>query len=538
MRTRPADGSAGVEAAPEFTPPDNFEVELKLAADRKALAALATSEPLLSRAVGHGVEQRLRYAYFDTANFDLRARGLALRVRQEGPRYVQTLKSGDGPAGGLQRRGEWQVEVPKFALDLTAFVDPHARAWLDGIDADSLKRVFTGTVRRKKQVLNSQDPDGVVEICFDEGEIRTTRGKSPICEVELELLRGGPGALFDLALDLHAVSPLRVETLSKSARGYLLATGTPPPCRKSDKPALRRSATVEQALEQTLRSCLDHWTANEAAVLDGRDPEGVHQMRVGLRRFRSVLALFRDVITPGDFGAFNDDARWAAQGLGNARDWDVFVNTTLPPVIDHRGDDAGLQALKALAEANVADGYDQARAVITAPRYTTFLLKLCAWMETRGWRAEETAAATLDQPLERFAGALLSKRHKRAMRLGKGFEHLSMPDRHRLRIAVKKLRYATEFFRGLYPKRRSRAYLMALEALQEDLGALNDVAVAEELLSALTVRKPRKAATELERAAGLVIGWYGHQLTASERRMVEDWHTFAATPPFWTAGGQ
>lgn len=535
MRTRSRDAPrASTPVGAEQ--PENLEIELKLAADEQALTVLATAAPVVSRAVGHGVKQRLRYAYYDTKDFDLRARGLALRVRQEGPRHVQTLKSGEGPAGGLLRRGEWQVEVPSLALDLTAFKDPHARAWLDGIDADRVTRVFTGTVQRRKQILANLGGvnEGVVEICFDEGEIRTTRGRAAISEIELELLRGAPGALFDIALELHAVSPLRVETLSKSARGYLLATGQPPPFRKSDKPTLRRSATIENALSITLRNCLAHWSANEAAVLDGRDPEGVHQMRVGLRRFRSVLALFRDVIAPEDYRSFNDDARWAAQGLGPARDWDVFINTILPPVLEHRPDDPALAALRQLASINVADGYDTARSIIAAPRYTAFLLRLGGWMESRGWRmAGSETSETLSQPLTVFAGALLTKRHRRVMRLGRGFESRSTPDRHRLRIAVKKLRYATEFFRGLYSKRQSRAYLAALEALQEDLGALNDVAVAEALLSEVTARQPRKSATELERAAGQVIGWYGNQLAVAEPRMIADWRAFAGTNPFW-----
>ena len=99
---------------------------------------------------------------------------------------------------------------------------------------------------------------------------------------------------------------------------------------------------------------------------------------------------------------------------------------------------------------------------------------------------------------------------------------------------MKKLRYTTEFFRGLYPAKRSKDYLAALRGLQESLGHLNDVAVAEHLLADLTENAPPgSGARKLERAAGKVIGWYSRALLDFEPQMRQTWKAFAATKPFW-----
>src|SRR5919106_1261620 len=218
QNARPAAKAAG--------PAPGMEIELKLSGQPERLKRAFSSTAIRGRATGRGQSKRLENVYYDTADQRLRARGLAFRVRKDGRRYYQTLKSND--VGGLAVcRGEWQ------------------------------------------NPLRSSEANGA---------------SMPIAEVELELLEGSPEALYALALELDALAPLRLETRSKSARGYALAAGAPPAWHKAEAPALEGAATVDQAIQAILRNCLQQWCANEAAALDGSDPEGVHQMRVAIRR--------------------------------------------------------------------------------------------------------------------------------------------------------------------------------------------------------------------------------------------------------------
>lgn len=147
-------------------------------------------------------------------------------------------------------------------------------------------------------------------------------------------------------------------------------------------------------------------------------------------------------------------------------------------------------------------------------------------------------AAALAQPLLNLADRLLAKRHCQMLKRGKGFKRLAAAERHQLLIAVKTLRYTTEFFQGLYPAKRSKYYLAALRDLQDGGGHLNDVVVAEHLLADLTANAlSGSGACQLERAAGKVIGWYDRALLSHEPAMRRNWNSFAARKPFWSRTG-
>ena len=199
------------------------------------------------------------------------------------------------------------------------------------------------------------------------------------------------------------------------------------------------------------------------------------------------------------------------------------------PADDH------LKRLAQAAEAERARAYEQAEA-LRAPAYTAFLLRFGRWIETAGWR-DKADRALLDQPLARLAGRLLDKRHARVLKRGRGFERLSDDRLHRLRIALKKLRYAGEFLAAQFPDGRPRPYIKAARRLQDDLGRLNDAAVAERHLSALLRAQPEGAAlAALGVGAGQVIGWHARAREEARARINGDWRAFAAAEPYWRAG--
>ncbi|MGE5768500.1 MAG: CHAD domain-containing protein, partial [Bacteroidota bacterium] len=516
------------------------ETELKLRGNPAALERLWLAPPLRDPGAAPPKVKLLENVYYDTVDLRLRKRGLAFRIRRDGGRFVQTVKTGDTAASAVMRRGEWEAELTSPDPQPDLVDDPALRGALGLLMPGELRPIFTTRVRREVVELNGTDNLGrtkVIEVAFDRGEIEAAGAREPLAEIELELREGPPGALFELALALQEVAPTQVETRSKSARGYALATGRRPAWVRAEPLNLAAAMTADDALAAVLGACLRHWTANEAAALDGGDPEGVHQLRIGLRRFRSALAVFGDLLPPDQLAWLKAEAKWALNALGPARDWDVFLADLLAPLEAARPDDPDLAALRAAAILRQAEAYGALRAELATPRYTRFLLRLGGWLEDRGWRASELTAgqrSALGQPITGLADALLARRHRQALKRGKGFAKLPTPERHELRIAVKKLRYATEFFRGLYPAKRSRDYLAALRDLQESLGHLNDVAVAEHLLVNLTeAAPPGSGARQVERAVGKVIGWYDRALMDVEPEMRHTWKSFAATDPFW-----
>lgn len=120
------------------------------------------------------------------------------------------------------------------------------------------------------------------------------------------------------------------------------------------------------------------------------------------------------------------------------------------------------------------------------------------------------------------------------LKLGRDFEKLSAQDRHQLRIALKKLRYTAEFFRSLYQRKREKAYFYALAQLQNSLGHMNDIVVADHLLGRLSAaRDDRIISDRLSNAAGIVGGWYTQSASSSEHQAEANWREFCRCDAFW-----
>ncbi len=516
------------------------EVELKLTADPETLERLWQAPQLQGRGRSSPKIKDLENVYYDTADLRLRKRGLAFRIRRDGTNFIQTVKTGDSETGGLFSRGEWEGPVPSLEPQPDIVDDPNVRSALGLILPGELHPVFTTRVHRETQEVNGTDSLGrvkVIEAAFDRGQIEAADAVQPLSEIELELVEGSPRALYELALSLQDIAPTQLETRSKSARGYALATNRKPAWHKAKLPTLKRDMRVDDALAAIFECCLLHWAANEAAALDGSDPEGVHQMRVGLRRFRSAISVFKELLPEEHCTWLNGEARWALGELGPARDLDVFLADLLAPLEADRPDDKDLAVLHKVAEEHLAEAYGRVRQLVSEPRYTRFLLQLGGWLEDRAWHCAALTPAQavwLDQPLITLANKLLTRRHRKTVKKGKHFNRLSTDERHELRIAMKKLRYTTEFFSSLYPKKAVEPFVSAMRGLQDSLGHLNDVAVAETLLAQLT--KPqggRRRPAGLDQAAGKVIGWYAHGVVQFEPEMRKTWKSFAHTRPFW-----
>jgi len=521
-------------ALDDASPSGDFELEIEL----KLGGAAGALEELWASTISTRTRSTSRHlisTYFDTSDLRLRRRGFTLRVRQDGEKFVQTIKAeGDTPQGVMQR-GEWSAPVDGPTPDLAKIDAPEVMEKIGLLVAGELQPVFTTDVIRhtKKFRVNRNRRDAArIEAALDRGEIRCNGRSEDISEIELELLEGSTVALQKEAARYLERTPLHYQPLSKAQRGFALALGERPQSQKSIPPQLTPEASVDEGLERVMTSCVRHWLANHAVVLDGGDIEGVHQMRVALRRMRSALTILKSALPADDRDWLNAEAKFLIGDLGGARDWDVFVEELLQPVIDERSADANLDILRDAVNDQRQIAYERAQTTLRSSRYLKFVLELGAWLEGRKWRRKETQAS-LDRSLIDLADEVLAKRHKQSMKLGGSFGTLSDEALHRLRISLKKLRYAIEFFGGLYGKERTEVYLNSLRLLQDDLGHLNDVAVAEARLADLYSRFGDNKAGNLQVACGTVLGWHSHSLAQIRPRIAEDWYAFTHVRPFW-----
>ena len=312
-------------------------------------------------------------------------------------------------------------------------------------------------------------------------------------------------------------------------------SGRPPVWRKATPVLLKPEASVDEAMAVILSDCTAHWRDNLAAAIDGRQPEGTHQVRVGLRRFRSALSIFKKYIPTAQRAAMNAEAKWLLTQLGPARDLDVFIGNLAAPLASRLSEDAHLAQLIRAARCAQTEARATAVKALRGPRAARFSTRLETWISGHGWRAE-TPEKVHDPRKDRvgdFARRFVNRRMRNIRGDYDDVEALTTEQRHELRIAVKKVRYGLEFFQAVLPAKRMRQLASTLKHMQDNLGHLNDIDVAERTVSALV----NAGATGTERrqiaaGGGIVSAWHKDAAAAAEPEMLKLWRKMKKVPAF------
>jgi inorganic triphosphatase YgiF len=485
--------------------------------------------PIIARHVSNnGVVRRVEVTYFDTPERTLFDKGLSLRVQRSGARQIQQLRREARRSGSGEQR--WETPVEGAAPDLSRLPAPDLSDVLADLDGVTLAPVFTRRIRCRVQRV--QLPEATVSVAFNEGVVEAGERAEPVAEVQLQLQSGDPGAVYELGAQLLDVDSLRLATVSECDRGFALALGIAPRPAKALQPEIARFHVVDDAIAVLLDACRRHLVENQAAAEDGRDPEGVHQLRVALRRLRSALSLLRREVSAPSLQSFREEASRLASALGPAREWDVFLAETLAQPEEACAAGVPFAPLREAAARRRDASYAVVRAALADPRTTRFQLQLSQWIERRGWRNEITAETlpVLSEPVSGLAARLLSWRYRKALKRGDHLRRLDAAGRHRLRVQLKGLRYACEFFLPLWPGEAGEHFVSRLALLQATLGADSDAEATGALLRTLGEAETMPA---LERAIGAVIGWQARDRLAALQRLRRRWRRFKTMAPFW-----
>lgn len=438
------------------------EIELKLEVDPKSVRRLKRHALLGSAAPRSGDQLTI---YYDTAKGALRKQGYSLRVRSANGGFVQTVKPASG-AAGLFTREEWEAPVGSIEPDLDQLAGlPLEPLWRAG-KLRKLKPVVRSEVRRTSWRLDQGE--SAFQVDLDEGEISGGGQSQRLCELELELLDGEPNELVRAARGLADRVSLRVGVLSKADRGFALAEGTLGRVNKAGPVSVHAGMTVGEAFTVVAHACIRHYRLNEPLVIATQAPEVLHQSRVALRRLRSAFTLFRPAISDDEYSRLREELRWFTAQLGDARNLDVYLERVLPR--DQR---------RALTKRR-KHAYRQVIEAMESQRLRDLMLDLIVWVAMGEWRSTKRAL----RPIAPYAVKRLDKLWSTIAAPSANLAEVDEDVRHQLRIQVKKLRYAVEFLRGVFPDtaRRQKRFAVAVEGLQESLGKLNDLATARALM--------------------------------------------------------
>lgn len=480
------------------------EIELKfqVPAPRRAAVQRAVATATASRVA-------LRAQYYDTAERQLAHAGLALRVRKEGRRWVQTLK---GVGDGIWQRMEHEVvlQVPASIVPVadTALHDgtPAGDALRQALGQGVLVPTYATEVVRTKRLVRAKGC--LVELAFDQGALKSGDKRWPLCELEFELKGGDPSALAALAAGWVRRFGLTLDVRTKAERGDRLARGVRLGAAvKAQALRLPEGVDSEVALRAVVGNCLAQvlGNASEIAHEDDTAPEHLHQLRVGLRRLRTAVRELGEL--SAQVGAGWADALAQLFGrLGSARDRDALAQTLLPAL--QQAGASGLELPQIEAE-------PAAQLALRDPATTQLWLELVAFAAGTG-ESGEPFAPLLQKRLTRL--------FRQVRRDASQFDVLEDEARHRLRKRVKRLRYMSDFAASMYRPNRVKAFQKRLAPAQEALGDFNDVCVAR------TLFEPEGLEDSL---AMFALGWLAHERDDCIARSVSALAALRKAKPFW-----
>jgi inorganic triphosphatase YgiF len=552
------------------------EIELKFVVRKEARDAVQAE---MTRRSASLERRRLAALYLDTSDRRLAREGIAWRLRREGRRWIQTLKSAG--ASSIERF-EHEVIRPGPSYDPavhagTRVGDKLAKI-LRNAEADGLEVGvrFKTEVRRIARRIRTKG--AVIEVAFDEGHLLADGARLRIREVEFELVSGSATGLLALAERWRKRFGLVYDPRSKAERGDRLAEGSPfPPLRKAAHPGYPRDASVVEAFGTVVDECLTHISWNATGVVDGDRNlrvEHVHQLRVGIRRLRSALRSFSGWV-PAPPDQLVDELKHLFMELGRVRDSDVL--------------DSGVAAeLKKVGAPSLSLPKGEAGpdpvAIVGSPGTQRMLLGWLAWRvgladaaaqkclpaaavelaaaDVSQLADEEFAADALERPgamaasegeIEKAAGesrvdpgvpspighvalqpeaddeALqckaqrrLGEWHKQIVAAWKSFDELEEEDLHSLRKRIKRQRYASEFFAPVLRRRDVERYLKSLASIQDRMGELNDLLVARARYQALVATDP---------AAWFALGWLAARVAEVRMMAKPELKLLAKTKP-------
>ena len=371
--------------------------------------------------------------------------------------------------------------------------------------------------------LPAEDPASLVVL---DGALRGVAQERPVCRLQLI----GPAPMLQaLSTQLAQSLPVEVPRWSLATEAAALARGAPAPPRRTGSPEVPAGITVSDALALVIGHLADVVLAGVPDAVAGRTPEPVHAMRVAVRRLRSALSVFRRAADGPAVCAVKPRLKELAGVLGAARDWDVFLGGIGHEVVEALPGEPRIPAMLAAAAKRREAAYAALRREFASPEFRQLAVALVQLAALRPWEneADEEQAAALAGPADRYATALLSRRHAHMLDAGADIQGLPPEELHALRKQGKRMRYAAEFFAPLYGRRTARRFVRRVSQLQDVLGHLNDGAAAAGLMDAL------RGGPERQFAAGAVQGFTAARSTHARSEIAKSWSKFRRIEPFW-----
>lgn len=443
------------------------EVELKLHYFDADGVDQFTSHPLIREGVEFSPSKPLKNTYFDTADLALYQERMALRIRVTPTKTLQTVKCAGKSVAGLSSRPEWESAY-SGEFDFTGVDVGAVQTFLEN-NRERLIPIFSTHFDRRTWRIELSKKATIL-VMLDNGYVESENRQLPITEVELELVQGSPKDLLDFATKLASHLPLIPSDISKAQRGYQLYLNKEARPKKAKASPLRIKHTAFEAFVLLTSQDMQMLQANLHGMLNSADPEYIHQYRVSLRRLNTLIKLFKPVLPDRFYSKWKNRIKALTQKTGEIRDLSVVERRILEPMLEDK--DAHVQGLVTLALSAIHSTKKDLDDQLVQMRYGGPVLLFANDLT-------ELSDQKFPKNLTRFAEERLLDLHDKAKsRTSKLTKHISPANAHQLRIAIKQLRYACEFFAPLFDSAAVLEFAKHIASLQDQLGFVNDFHVS------------------------------------------------------------
>jgi CHAD domain-containing protein len=424
------DESAGSEAALKA----GIERELKLEAEDGVDLDRLGGDPLDSHVFSS--------VYHDTDDFRLLRAGLTLRRRME------------------NGASTWQLKIPHDGARLEledaggpGFVPSSLAAVLRGVARErELEPVATLRTHRRGRRVDGVDVT-VDDVEVMDGQAATQR----FTEIEAELVDGPVKALDRVGRTLRKLGARKGDARPKLLRVV----------RPRERAVAGAGDTTLEYVQRMLSAQYDELLRNDPIVRVCDDADAVHDMRVAVRRLRSVLRTAEPMLDERWVESLRDELDWLGERLGSVRDLDVLLL--------HLG-----RELEDMGAAHPGRAHRLLRPLEAERRDERARLLECL-DEGRYRRVLDAVEAAAQAPPTHRSDLgveeLAAKEFRRLRKRSRDVASQSDAALHKTRIRAKRVRYAAELAEESRGKRTTELIAAAKE-LQDVLGDHQDAVVA------------------------------------------------------------
>jgi CHAD domain-containing protein len=295
---------------------------------------------------------------------------------------------------------------------------------------------------------------------------------------------------------------------------------------------LLKNMTLENAFEVMAFNCLSQLKSSALTLTSSYDIEALHQVRVGLRRFDALLEFYKNIVEIPE--ELKSELKWLNQQLSIVRDRDVLIHSTLPKInskhVDVTKYPEAMLTNYLVNHLDLEEKHKKIIALFRSQRYFKLFKKLTEYIIDSDWRQEflTKKSSLMIQGIKSVASVKLKKQRKKINNLYKYINIKQQESVHKIRIATKRLRYNAELLQSLYPQKKVSAYIKKLIKLQDCLGLMNDIKVANQLLKEIChvnndfLRDYKNIKRSLKT-----------NLKVKQRQVDASWRNFKQATPFW-----